>query len=61
MTYYYVCDSCSHVQPHPADAEDAPDGCENCGNWFLTGPFSDLDAAEEVSEMRLTQDRLRTS
>ena len=53
LTVYYVCDSCAHVQPHPADIDDGPDRCENCDNWSLSGPFQDLDQAEEISQVRL--------
>jgi hypothetical protein len=53
MTGYYVCDSCAHVQPWPDDLDEGPRQCENCGNGFLSGPFGDLDTAEEISQVRI--------
>jgi hypothetical protein len=55
MTVYYVCDHCAHVAPWPADVDDAPRRCENCGEsgQWMHGPCRDLDDAEERSQLVL--------
>lgn len=53
MTVYYVCDSCAHVTSWPDEVDEAPVECEHCRNWSLTGPFSELPFAEEISQLRL--------